>query len=123
MQVEQEFSIGVEFRRCAELLHNLLRLDRMDAHPLHTGVFESAVLDQPGYEGYGSHLAHQRRVEANLVDAVHDVPGGCRHTWAARWIDGERQQRPETGIRRSAGRWPGCPCSRRPNTPLRRSQW
>src|SRR3954452_8169695 len=64
MQVEQEFPIGVEFRRCTELLHNLLRLDRMDAHPLHTGVFEAAVLDQPGYEGYGSHLAHQRRVEA-----------------------------------------------------------
>ena len=46
-----------------------------------------AVLDHPADEGDRPHLAHERGVEADLVDAVHDVARRGRHVGAVHRVD------------------------------------
>src|SRR5215203_5384422 len=65
VHVEQELPVGVELRGDAETLHHVLGIDRMDAHRLHLRAAHFAVLDHPANEGYRSHLAHERGVEAD----------------------------------------------------------
>ncbi len=81
-QMGQEFPVGVELAGDAQLSHHLLGRDAVDEHVAEPVAIDPAVLDQLGDEADRPHLAHQRRVEADLVDAVHDLGGRARQLLA-----------------------------------------
>ena len=78
-QVGEELPVGVHLAVDAQLLHEVLGGDRVDQHALHAAFLDVALVDQAGDEGDRAHLAHQRGVEGDLVDAVEDLGRRPRH--------------------------------------------
>src|SRR5271170_3986880 len=62
-------------------------VDAVDQHSLHRVVENLAVVDQLGDKSDRAHLVHQRGIEADLVDAVHDLGRGRRQFRPFEWID------------------------------------
>ena len=79
MEAGEEAPVGVELAGDAQFLHHVVGRNGMDQHPLDLVGIELAVIDQLGDESDRAHLPHQRRIEADLVDPVHDVARGRRH--------------------------------------------
>jgi hypothetical protein len=59
----------------------------MDQHAAQGVALDMTVVDQLGHERDGAHFAHQGRIEADLVDAVHDLVRRGRHLVAQDRVD------------------------------------
>src|SRR5260370_33875832 len=86
-QVVQVVPVCIELVEGTQLGYDVGGFDAVDQHSLHRVVENLAVIDQLGDEVDRAHLAHQRGIEADLVDAVHDVARGCRQLRPPKWID------------------------------------
>ena len=59
----------------------------MDQYVLQPSLDDTVLRDEPGDEADRPHLPHQRRIEADLVDAVQNIICGVRHVFAEQRID------------------------------------
>src|SRR5262245_4718270 len=73
VQVRQEPPVRVELAHGPETLHHVIGLDRVDQYAFEAAVGHPSVVDELGDECDRAHLAKQRRVEADLVDAIYDL--------------------------------------------------
>src|SRR5262245_17284638 len=73
VQVRQEPPVRIELAHGSETLHHVIGLDRVDQYPFEAAVRHLSVVDELGDECDRAHLAKQRRVEADLVDAIDDL--------------------------------------------------
>src|SRR5271163_3024217 len=72
-QPGQEIPVGIELAGDAERRHYVVGRDSVDPHAPERPVDDGAVIDQSGHESDRPHLAQQRGVEADLVDAIEDL--------------------------------------------------
>ena len=79
VQMPQELAIGVELTGYAETAHDVVGANRMDEHALGIALAELAIVDQLRHECDGPHFSHQRGVEADFINAIHDFACRCRH--------------------------------------------
>src|SRR5262249_60435917 len=86
-KVRQELPIGIELAHGTKLLQHVINFDRVNEDPLQTAVGDLSVVDQLGHEYNGAHLAKERRVEADLIDAVDDLLRGLRYRRSFARID------------------------------------
>ena len=78
-QPGQETPFDIDFAGNPERPQLLLGIDAMHKNFLHATVIVEALIDHPGNESDGSHLAHQARVEAQRIDPVQDGLRALRH--------------------------------------------
>src|ERR1700720_4650490 len=71
--------VGVQLTPHAHRLHHIVCLDAVDQHALYVLVQNLLLLDQLGHKTDGTHLAHERGVEADFVDAIQDLACGFWH--------------------------------------------
>src|SRR6266849_7437993 len=79
VQVQQKIPIGIELAHGSEPLHHVIGVDGVNQHTLEAAVSDLSVLDELGDESNSAHLSKQRRIEADLVDAVYDLLRGPRY--------------------------------------------
>src|SRR5260221_1629485 len=87
MQMEQEIPVGVQLARDAELHHDLVGRDAVNEETAQVVAVDLAIVDQLGDEVDRPHLAHERGVEADLVDAVEDLGRAARQLLALERVD------------------------------------
>src|SRR6478672_4907024 len=74
--------VGVQLTPHAHRLHHIVCLDAVNQHAFYGLVQNLLLLDQLGHKTDRTHLAHERRVEADLVDAVKDLTWSFWHIWS-----------------------------------------
>src|SRR6516225_247207 len=85
-QHAQEFPLGVEFRRIAELYHHVAG-DAVDAHVRPFGVLGIIWLCNLAQQGDHAQLFQQHGIERDLVEPVENVAGRARQPWPFDRID------------------------------------
>src|SRR5262245_7599039 len=73
VQVRQELPVRIELAHGPETLHQVIGLDGVDQYAIEAAIRHPAIVDELGDERDRAHLAKQRRVEADLVDAIDDL--------------------------------------------------
>jgi hypothetical protein len=86
-EVPEEPAIGIEFAGSSKPTHNVIGANRMNEHPLCVALAQFPVVDQFCHESDGSHLSHQRGIEADLIDAIHDLARARWRVSSLDWID------------------------------------
>src|SRR5262249_54150830 len=77
-ELPEEPAISIELARGSKPTHHVIGANRMDKHALCVGLAQFSVVDQFRHECDGSHLSHQRRIKADLIDPIHDLAGARR---------------------------------------------
>src|SRR5262245_40730868 len=85
-QHAQEFPLGVELRRIAELYHHVAG-DAVDAHVRPFGVLGIIRLCNLAQQGDHAQLFQQYGIERDLVEPVENVAGGARQPWSFDRVD------------------------------------
>src|SRR5262249_23084952 len=83
----EEAPVGIQLARNSEPLHHLVGRNSVNIEPLQAVSVDRTLVDQLGDEADRPHLAHQRRVEADLIDAVENLHRGTRHLFTLERID------------------------------------
>src|SRR6266536_6094938 len=79
VEMPEELAFGIELARDPKTAHDVVGANCMDEHALGIPLAELPIVDQLCHEGDSSHFSHQRGVEADFINAIHDFAGGCRH--------------------------------------------
>src|SRR5260370_5905932 len=87
MEMKEKIPVRVELARYPELHHDLVGRDAVNEETPKVVALDLAVVDQLGDEVDRPHLAHERGVEADFVDAVEDLGRATRQFLALERVD------------------------------------
>src|ERR1700726_3973968 len=83
----EKVPIGVVLACRTECTHEFVVRDAVDQHVWQLFANDTVLRDELCDEADGPHLPHERRIEADLVDAVQNIACSVRHLFTEQRID------------------------------------
>src|SRR6202171_1657621 len=86
-KINQKVPIGIVLACGTERTHKFVIGDAVDQHTLQSSIDDAVLSYEFVHKSDRPHLPHQRRIEADLVDAIQNIARGARHLLAEQRID------------------------------------